>query len=665
MLPRLPAVIRLPGANRSSRSPFSGSASTPLRAGSVLLGCLLGFSSLGQEGKAPEEVSSETEPIAASPQAPESLPSDDAIIERLPEFSTEYLRDLLGIYARLRNTTMISALTEELRRRDPDKVLPRSDAALAAQAMDLDSGPPSPEELLENRIDALVVEKKYTEAIALMERERSENDSGREFPFEVELGDAYATLGNLAAARVAYGRAANSKTLPAIKRSLAEQGLATLDQLEAIEKGYVLIQEKKNSEALTYAEQIRRRYPDDPEAQLLYAQALVPNYHYVEALPMLESIRAKHFPKGPFPASDALAECLRAVGRFDEAEVAYRELASNATVPAHVREEAIVGAREVSRMRSGTFHGDAEFLTEDEGDAFLGGLEVSAPIGEKTFLGARAWAYSVSLSQERSLLQSSGSYYGATAFVRHYADNNLGFVEGRVGGGDHDDITWGVSLGKEAAYIGVLGYQLSVDSQIPAIDSLQMIVLNSTQDRIEGSVTLPLPHRLELYASAWGRQVQAGGVELGTGWGATLEIGRPIWENLTETKQVYLAYQGTYEAFDGETLSGGDTRRLGYDGEPGAGSGFAEELISPLYAPQGFQLTYEVRASPEIYYWAGAGLFFDFGDDTWEYNLTAGIDWALREYLSFYLEGGYYSDGVSAGTNSEVVVGTVGWRGFF
>ena len=53
---------------------------------------------------------SSAKPEPAAGLSTSELPSDQAILARLPDFSTAYLRDLLGIYARLRNEAMISAL---------------------------------------------------------------------------------------------------------------------------------------------------------------------------------------------------------------------------------------------------------------------------------------------------------------------------------------------------------------------------------------------------------------------------------------------------------------------------------------------------------------------------------------------------------------------------
>ena len=159
----------------------------------------------------------------AATNDPKSLPSDEAILKRLPEFSTEYVSDLLGIYARLENKAMVAALTNELRRRDPDGNLPLSDADIANAAMDMSNDPPSPHEALENQIDALILGKKYTEAIALMEKQRAGQFSGKSFPFDTDLADTYATVGNLSAAREAYQRAANARGSTPEQKKRAEK----------------------------------------------------------------------------------------------------------------------------------------------------------------------------------------------------------------------------------------------------------------------------------------------------------------------------------------------------------------------------------------------------------------------------------------------------------
>ncbi|MCB1061508.1 MAG: hypothetical protein KDN20_01145, partial [Verrucomicrobiae bacterium] len=611
------------------------------------------------------------QPADTSPKpaasASSELPSDDAILGRLPELSTEYVRDLLGIYARLNNAKMITELTGELRKRNPEGTLSQSDAAIATDAMDLGTNePPSPHEILENKIDALVVAEKFAEAIVLMEKERTTTFAGQGFPFEVDLGDAYGTVGNLTAAREAYSRVISAKGASADQKALAQAGMVEIDKLEAVNQGYELIKVKKSEAALAHAEALKQKYPEDLEVQLLYAQALVPNYHYMEALPMLEALKAKFFVGQPYPAQDALAEALRAVGRFDDAEQAYDELSKDATVPAHVREEAVVGRREVSKMRAANVQADLEFLSEDEGDARLANFSASAPIGSNLYAGVRGWAYDVELTKERSIRQGSGDFLGAVAFVRQYLDDRLSYVEGRVGGGEHDRVTFGASYGKEAPYIGVLGYEISIDGNTPAIDSLQLIALNGTENKVSASVTAPLPNRFEATAGVWGRQVKAGDATLGDGWGAYFEVGRPVWENITETRQIYLSYRGEYDRFDADRLSPNEVRSLNYAGEVVDGSSLGMDLIEPRYSPHGLHLTYEAQVNKQLFVYAGTGLFFDFSDEEWDYQFTTGLDYSLTDTLDLIIEGGYYSDGTGASNdNSAVMVGTIGLRKFY
>lgn len=594
------------------------------------------------------------------------LPSDDAILNRLPELSTDYVRDLLGIYARLNNEEMISKLSDEIRRRDPDGADPQTDAELARDAMNLGGNePPSPHEIMENKIDTLITAKKYPEVIAFMEKERTTTFKGKTFPFEIELGDSYASQGNLSAAREAYTRAQNGKGTSAANKALAQKALVELDKLEAVLAGYELIKERKHAEALKRAEELRAKYPKDVEVQLFYAQALVPNYHYLEALPMLEDIKAKHYKGQPFPGEDALAESFRAVGRFDDALKSYTALATDTTVPAHVREEAETALREVSHERAATVQADLEILSENEGDALLGRVRASAPIQPGLFGGVRAWAYDVELSDERSLRQSSGDFLGAVAFVRKYLDDNLTYLEGRVGGGAHGDVTWGASYGKESPYVGVLGYDISIDGNVPAIDSLQMIALNGVEDKIEGTLIAPLPGRFEASTGLWGRRVKADGADLGNGWGAFFEVGRPIWENVTQTKQVYLGYRAEYEQFDADRISERQVRQLGYNGDPAEGRLLGADLVEPKYHPHGLQLSYEAQVNTRLYGYVGTGLFFDFSDEEWDYNFTAGFDYSLSDSVDLVIEGGYYSDGTGASNDdSEVFVGTIGIRAF-
>lgn len=620
-----------------------------------------------EEVQSASAVTADAKPAAESKPASGGQPSDEDILRKMPELSTDYLRNLLGIYARLGNDKMSAALGAELKRRDPSGKIDVSPESITREAMEEDASPPNPNDALEDKIDALNRAEKYNEAIAMMEKWRAGQFKGKTFPFEIELGDAYGSIGNFEAARTAYKRAAGQNGATAEQKRLAQAGLVEIDKLEGIKIAYDLIGKKKPEAALAKAEAMRKQYPKDVDVELLYAQALVPNYHYLEALPMLEALKAKHFSKEPYPAQDALAEALRATGRLEDAKAAYEELAKDATVPAHVRAEAELAARDVWKLRADTIQGSTEFISEGEGDAALSRLHASSLIAPGLHAGVDAWYYDVELTKERSIRRASGDFLGAVAFVRKYLDDNLSYLEVRAGGGEHGELSWGVSAGREKTHEGVLGYELSVDFNNPALDSLQMIALNGIEDKAAGTVTIPLPGQFEATAGAWARRVEADGVELGDGYGAFLEIGRPIWENLKETSRLYAAYRADYERFDAKAISPGQAAALGYFGDPADGRFLGAELVEPRYHPHGFQLTYESQINPQLFHFLSAGLYFDFADEEWDYNFSAGLEYAITDTIDLILEGGYYSDGTGAASNddSAVFTGSIGVRAYY
>lgn len=607
-----------------------------------------------------------TDATAAAPAASSGVPSDEAILKRLPELSTDYLRNLLGVYARLGNGAMSKALTDELNRRNPAGAPPITIDSAANDPLDGESEPPNPHEELENRIDGLMTAQKYDAAIALMEKQRNGAFSGKAFPFEIDLGDAYGSTGNYEAARTAYRRALDQKGASAEQKKLAQAGLTEIEKLEGLKVAYDLIEKKQPEAALEKAEAMRQKYPEDVDVQLLYAQALVPNYHYLEALPMLESLKARHYAGKPYPAQDALAECLRATGRLDDAVSAYQELAADQTVTERVRQEATAAIKDVSRLRGPTVQANMEIISEAEGEGLFWRTHALAPVAPGLHAGLNAWYYDISLSSERSLRQSSGDFLGAVAVVRKYLDDRLSYIEARAGGGSHEDATWGVTYGREQTHLGVLGYDISVDFNIPAMDSLQMIALNGIEDRVAANVQVPLPARFELLAGASARRVEADGADLGDGWAAYLEVNRPIWENATNTSSVYLAYRADFERFDAARLSDREVSRLGYAGEPADGRLLGSELIEPRYHPHGLQVTFESRVNPSLFYYLSSGLYFDFSDEEWDYNFTGGVEFALTDMIDLVVEGGYYSDGTGASNDdSEVFVGNIGLRTFY
>ncbi|MCB1233549.1 MAG: hypothetical protein KDM91_00590 [Verrucomicrobiae bacterium] len=616
-----------------------------------------GILSGGFRGAPAQQVETSEARNATAPAAAEGgLPSDESILQRMPDMATEYLREVYGIYARLGNEKMTEAIANELRRRDPDFT--------ASSADEGESGPENPHDALEDRIDAMMQARKYSEAIAFMEKLRTERFGGGVFPFEVELADAYGTVGDLERATSGYQRVIDGAGHSAEAKAAARAGIVEIEKLRATKIAYDLIERHRAGEALAQAEALRAKYPEDVEIELLHSQALVSNNRHAEALPTLEAIKARDYRGQSYPAQDALAESLLATGRLAEARAAYDELAVDVNALPHVRESAVRSSAEIFKSRTGAVKVDYERLSESEGDGNFIALEALAPVMIDTLAGVRAWYDDVSLSKERTLRASSGEFAGGVGFVRRYFGDGLTYFEGRAGGGQHGEVTWGASLGRERVHPGVTGYELSVDGNAPATDSLQLIALNGTEDRARVAVSGPLPGRFEYAADAWVRRVSADGADLGDGYGGFLEIGRPIWENRLETASLRLAYRADYERFNASRLSDAEAGRFDLLDDDGRFLG--ADLVEPRYHPHGLRLSWDSQVNPWLYLYAEGGLFYDFADEEWDYQFSAGMEVALTERCDLVAEAGYYSDGTGASNDeSEVIVGTVGLRWYY
>lgn len=595
-----------------------------------------------------------------------SMMSDTDVTARLPELSLDRLEELLGLYARLGNTNLVNAINAELSRRegsDPDAA-----GVMERAAEEADTGaddPPSPYDHLENQIDALVNQRKYTEAIELMEKLKREDLGGNPYVFEVDLGDAYATIGNFEAARASYQKVGGSGGYPPELKQKAAAGLVEIAKMEGIKESYDLITANKPEAALLKAEELRAANPDDVEVEMLYSQTLVSNRRYQEALPALEMIKRTHYMGQAFPAQDAMAESLLATGRLKEAKAAYDELALDPTVTPVARQEAIRYSSDIEKMKAAGVMLNIELLSEGEGDASFFRSEARAPISADTLAGVKAWYYDVDLSSERSIKKSAGDFLGAVGYLRHFLNDGLTYAEARVGGGEHGEATWGITYGKERTLPSTFGYYLTGDMNIPALDSLSLIALNGVEDRIKGEVAGPLVGRLEFVANLSLRRVDIDGVDLGDGVMAHLEIGQPIWENTDQTKSLNLAYRADYEKFDSERLSARQLGRFGVVADPGENINLGSELVEPLYHPHGLYLSYESQVTDWLFFYGGGGLFYDFADEELDWEFSVGTEMALNSKVDLVIEGAYYSEGTAASSGDSVVVGTAGLRMFY
>jgi Flp pilus assembly protein TadD len=537
--------------------------------------------------------------------------------------------------------------------------------ATAAAESGADDDPPSPYDHLENQIDALVSQRKYTEAIDFMEKLKRENLGGNPYYFEVDLGDAYASIGNFEEARISYQRVADSGNYPPETKKKAEAGLVEVAKIEGIKESYDLIEANKAELALAKAGELRSAHPEDVEVEMLYAQALVSNRRHREALPALEMIKRTHYMGQAFPAQDAMAESLLATGRLEEAKAAYDELAVDPTVKPSVRQEAIRASSDIDEMKGAGVALNIELLSEGEGDGSFFRAEARAPVGADTLAGVKAWYYDVDLSEERSIKQDSGDFLGAVGFARHYLAGGLTYAEGRVGGGEHGDATWGVSYGKERTVPSVYGYYLTADVNLPALDSLSMVALNGVEDRVKGEVAGPLIGRLEFVASLSLRRVDIDDIDIGDGVMAHLEIGQPIWENADQTASLNLAYRADYEEFDSEQVSARQLARFGMSADPGESIDLGSELVEPLWHPHGLYMSYERQMTDWMFFYTGGGLFYEFAYENFIWEFSVGTEMALNSKVDLVIEGAYYSEGTSASRGDGVVVGTAGLRMFY
>ena len=598
---------------------------------------------------------------------------DEAVIKKLPNLSTDYLVDLLGIYGRLGNKTMTDAVRAELTRRDPSGTMTNSAGEASGVVGDTfspgsdpgyDPDPGSPFDAIEDQADRLLKLGKPTDAIAVLEKSKSGVKSGSAFPLELQLADAYLAAGRKAEAISTYQRVAASSGYKSTDRSEAGRQLTAIKRADDIAATHALLDRGANRTALPQAQALASSYPTDPAGQLLLARALNANGKFPEALAILETQRQRSPAGVPFEGQADYADVLYNNGRLDEAKAAYGIVAVDASELPLMRDEARRTAREIHVKMAPVIATDVEWLDEAEGNRVLTEFDAFTDVRPGTRVGAAAWHDNVSLSDERSLRTDHGSTTGGYAFIRQNIFDDQHYTDIRAGGADLGKVLYGLEVGRDAANDLRWGWSAAFHGNHPAIDSLQLIALDGRENVGALNVGGPLPLGLQLHARAGGRNVYAEDVELGDGWFAEFEIGRAIWKDKSNQRSLWMAYQGIWEEFDANQLSAADVSSFGLI-DPATGPAFASDLVEDLYQPHGFSLNFDHLVTDQLTTYLGTGANYDFADDEIDWHFSAGLNYRLKEDLVLTFESGYYSDGTAANDSSEVIVGNFGLRYYY
>jgi len=604
-------------------------------------------------------------PAEASPDPD----SDEAVLDRLPQLSTDHLSGLVGLYQRLGNQKMAAAVSAELERRSPSGVaasdlIDSSPQPLSEYSNGNDSSSDSPFDATEDRADQLLREGRARDAVVLLENAKARSPKERAFPLEAQLASAYLASGRRAEAVASFQGVANSRSYPAATRAEAKSELEQIQLSEDIASTYASLQRDDRRSALQRARDLAAAHPGNRDVDLLLAQAMTANGLHREALSLLETLKDTTPAGQEFEGQADYADALYNSGQLDRARAAYEMASQNQSASSSERSNARNTSDEIFEKTANAISIDGEYLNEAEGERYYTRFDASAQVRKNVRIGAKAWHDRVELSDERSLRRDSASNTGAFAFVRPKIGTQH-FMDVRLGGAAHGELLYALAAGREPANDLFWGWEAGYYGNHAADDSLQLIALDGREDRLAAAISGPLPFGLKLSARSGAKWIYAEDAELGDGWFAEIEIGRTLWQDKSNRRSLYLAYQATYENFDARKLSAAEVRSLGLT-DPSRGEFIGNDLIEPRYHPHGINISFNHRITERLDSYLGAGVNYDFADDEIDWLVTGGANYRLAEHLNLLFELGYYSDGTAAtNDSSEVVVANLGLRYFY
>ncbi len=515
-------------------------------------------------------------------------------------------------------------------------------------------------------IEDLLFRKQYDQAIVYMEDLENGKYAGRLFPHRLEMGDTFAGKLDFDIARMHYNKVLRANYSPE-EQARARQGIHETNVAEAMQDTYDLMTLRKREEALAMAEENLTRYPNEPEIRMLHAQALSFNWRFEEALPILLDVKEKHFQNKPYPAQSSIGECNLALGKVPEAKNAYRETATMQKISADERVAAQRILNDNRKHFSSSANTGFEFITLSEGEGYTIREELSFLVDPLRRMGARAYYHDVSLSDERAIRADEGDMLGASAFVRQYLDGSR-YVEGWVGGGSHDKFSGGVSLGRQAYHESNWSHQIYAKFNDPLLDSLQSVALDGLQNVVGVEFEGPLNYDLRISGGGKFRTASIDDIDLGDGFQFFAEATKAIWRDKRERSGVFVSIRGEYDRFESKTVSPRESAGLGFfNGQDLTTPG--DSLIDPEYFPVGVFVSAEAELSSRATFFGRAGTVWDFADEEYIHEASAGIHWHFSQNSDFTLHLAYYSGGGGRGgivsQDDAVFVGSVGYTRYF
>ena len=529
-----------------------------------------------------------------------------------------------------------------------------SEAALA-KAESLLKRYPGNSDVLALQARALTESGSPEQAMEILEKLRTKHKGSGVFEYESEVGGAYLALKDYDAAEATFQKILNSRGADATMKKEATKGLADVEMTRELESAYAFVIARDAKGATAVADQLRAKYPTDPDIDMLEAEIKLLKGDAAGAVAQLESVKSTHFPTGPFPGQPELAIGYYKTGHLEEAASAYQEVIGNSYYPVRTQQEAAVDLRSVRNEMSNEFAVDGFYLSEDEGDAY----RVTSHIRSEPWNDWRAWAWGrrddIHLNDSILLKDSYERYEGGISLERRFSNMFSGAFKI---GGTEDDIILGLDSTLRTSGDTEAGIQLGYNAR--AEDSLTLEALNGREHRLQGWFLTELTPRVTAEGFAYVRQVEVFDETLGDGFGGELAVDYMLVDSKIRRPTVRMGYAGEMHFFNSDRINGNEIARETRGLTSAEASELASEFVEEEINLHGLRLTVEGRLNDKFSYFVQGAAQYDFFDKEIQYRAGTGLEMFLNDTTR--LTGGleYLSAGQTSSSSAGVILGNLG-----
>lgn len=307
------------------------------------------------------------DPAEVEIKKPDNLSDQELkILRSLDTLSVDRLTQLMGVYERLGNDAVLEAIVNAILRRDPGnaeaKRVKESDAltettrpagylediARKVMAGDVVSDPDS----VPVQAATLIVGNRAPEAVALLEKLRSNQFKSGPFPYLDDLAYTLSEAGRLDESEAAYKAVLSDPKMPLESQQEARVSLPQV----LLKKRMVAIRKSAgtNMNALVAdSAKLLAEQPNDADVVAFRIETLMTAQRFDEAIAMLQKMRSAHDEaNGPWPWLPTLGYCYIGARQHDKAVAIFREVQTNPAFDqvAHIEAESMILEIQVGRQ---------------------------------------------------------------------------------------------------------------------------------------------------------------------------------------------------------------------------------------------------------------------------------------------------------------------------